>query len=173
MTALERRLLGVAVAVLLATGAWLGLQHYGNERYDAGHDAGYAAAVDLGKKQRDRDAYLNQRTEDELRSMLAAKDADAHRKEQEYASNLADAQRRVRAGTDRLRCPAADPVQPSAAAEDRPAAGGTSADGGGPDLVPEAAADLLGYGAAIAGLVSRYAEVVERNEACRAVNARP
>ena len=172
MTALERLLMVVLPALVLMGGAWLGLHHYGAERYDAGHDAGYAEAVDLGKKQRDRDAYLNQQTEDELRAMLAAKDADAHRKEQEYASNLEAAQRRVRAGTDRLRCPAS-PVQPSTAATDRPAAGGTPADGQGPDVVPETAADLLGIAADVAGLVRRYDQVVERFEACRAVNARP
>jgi hypothetical protein len=169
VTALERLLVGLAVAVVLATGAWIGVHGYGAEQYDAG----YAAAVDAGKKQRDRDTYLNQQTEDELRTMLAAKDADAHRKEQEYASNLADAQRRVRAGTDRLRCPAADPVQPGATAADRPAAAGAPADGQGPDVVPEAAADLLSIAADVAGLVRRYDQVVERFEACRAVNARP
>jgi hypothetical protein len=172
VTALERLLVGAALAVLLATGAWLGVHHYGAERYDAGHEAGYAAAVDLGKKQRDRDAYLNQQAEDELRAMLAAKDADAHRKEQEYASNLEAAQRRVRAGVDRLRCPA-NPVQPGAAAEDRPAAGDASGDGQGQDVVPETAADLLGIAADVARLVRRYDQVVERFEACRAVNARP
>lgn len=168
MTALERLLIGVVVAVLLVTGAWLDRRHYGAERYSAG----YAAAVDLGKKQRDRDAYLNQQTEDQLRTLLAAKDADAHRKEQEYASNLEAAQRRVRAGTDRLRCPAS-PVQPATAAADRPAAADASADGQGPDVVPEAAADLLGIAADVAGLVRRYDQVIERFEACRAVNARP
>jgi hypothetical protein len=38
--------------------------------------------------------------------------------------------------------------------------------------VPEAAADVLGYGAAIASLVSRYAEVIELREECRAMNAK-
>lgn len=171
MTALERLLVGVIAAALLATGGWLGICHYGNVRYDAGHDAGYAAALDAGRKQRDRDAYLNQQTEDELRSLLAAKDADAHRKEQEYASNLADAQRRVRAGIDRLRCPAST-VQPGAASEDRPTAAGAPADGQGSDVVPEAAADLLGIAADVAGLVRRYDQVVERFEACRTVNAK-
>lgn len=169
---LERLLVGVLLAVLVALGGWLGVHHYGAERYDAGRDAGYAAAVDVGKKQRDRDTYLNQQTEDELRAMLAAKDADAHRKEQEYASNLADAQRRVRAGTDRLRCPAS-PLQSAATPGDRPAAAGAPADGQGPDVVPEAAADLLGIAADVAGLVRRYGQVIERFEACRAVNARP
>lgn len=172
MTAPERLLVGVATSVLFAVGAWLGVRHYGAEQYDAGHDAGYAAAVDVGKKQRDRDTYLNQQTEDELRALLAAKDADAYRKEQEYASNLADAQRRVRAGTDRLRCPAST-VQPGTAAEGRPAAGGPAADGGGADLVPEAAADVLGDGATVAGLVRKYDRLTERFEKCRAVNARP
>jgi hypothetical protein len=168
VTALERLLISVVPAVLLATGAWLGLRYYGAERFDAG----YSAAVDVGKKQRDRNAYLNQQTEAELRALLAAKDADAHRKEQEYASNLEAAQRRVRAGTDRLRCPTG-PVPATAAAPDRPAAAGAPADGQGPDVVPEAAADLLGIAADVAGLVRRYDQVVERFEACRAVNARP
>ena len=172
MTALDRLLISFVLAVVLVAGGWLGVRYYGAQRYDAGHDDGYAAAVDVGKKQRDRDTYLNQQTEDELRAMLAAKDADAHRKEQEYASNLADAQRRVRTGIDRLRCPA-NPVQPGTAAEDRSAAGTPATDGGGPDLVPEAAADVLGHGAAITSIVSRYAEILEDFEACRAVNARP
>ncbi len=169
MTALQRLLAAVILLLILVLGLILWAHHYGAERYDAG----YAAAVDLGKKQRDRDAYLNQQTEDELRTLLAAKDADAYRKEQEYASNLADAQRRVRAGTDRLRCPAAGAVQPPAAATDRPIAADTPADGQGPDVVPEAAANLLGIAADVAGLVRRYDQVVERFEACRAVNARP
>jgi hypothetical protein len=38
--------------------------------------------------------------------------------------------------------------------------------------MPEAASDILGYGAAIAGLVSRYSEVAERYDTCRAVNAK-
>ena len=168
MTALERLLVGTIVAVMFAASAWIGVRHYGAAQYEFG----YAAAVDLGKKQRERDAYLNQQAEDELRALLATKDADAHRKEQEYASNLADAQHRVRAGTDRLRCPA-NPVQPGTTTPDRPVAGTPTGDGGGPDLVPEAAADVLGYGAAIAGLVRRYAEVLDDFEACRAVNARP
>jgi hypothetical protein len=168
MTALERLLVAVAVSVMVAAGAWLERHHYGAEQYDAG----YAAAVDVGNKQRDRAAYLNQQTEDELRAMLAAKDADAHRKEQEYASNLEAAQRRVRAGTDRLRCPTG-PVPATAAPADRPSAGGPATDGGGADLVPEAAADVLGNGATAAGLVRKYARLIQRFEACRAVNARP
>lgn len=167
MTALERLIVAAALVMLLVTGVWVGVHRYGAARYDAG----YAAAVDLGKKQRDRDAYVNQQTEDELRTLLAAKDADAYRKEQEYASNLEAAQRRVRAGTDRLRCPAG-PVPAAAAAADRPAASGPGADGGGADVVPEAAADLLGIAADVAGLVRRYERVVERFEACRAVNAK-
>jgi hypothetical protein len=172
MSAPERLLIGTALAVVLAVGGWVTVIHYGNTRYDAGHDAGYAAAVDLGKKQRDRDAYLNQQAEDELRAQLAAKEADAYRKEQEYASNLEAAQGRVRAGIDRLRCPAG-PVPASAAPEDRPAAGDAPGDGQGPDVVPEAAADILGIAADVAGLVRRYDQVVERFDACRAVNARP
>lgn len=167
MTALERLLIGVVLAVLLAAGALLGLRHYGNERYQAGYDAAVAA----GKEARDAAATANLAIESGLRAQLLDRDTAAFRKEQEYASNLADAQRRVRAGTDRLRCPAASPVQPGAAAEGRPAAADPPADGPRPDVVPEAAADLLGIAADVAGLVRRYDQVVERFEACRAVNA--
>ncbi|WP_371763391.1 hypothetical protein [Massilia sp.] len=169
MTALERLLVGVVLAVLLVTGGWLGVRHYGAERYDAGYDAAVAA----GKEARDSSATVNLAIESGLRAQMLDRDTLALRKEQEYASNLEAAQRRVLVGTDRLRCPAASPVQPAAAPEDRPAAGAPAVDGGGPDLVPEASADVLGHGAAITSIVSRYAEVLEDFEACRAVNARP
>ena len=39
MSALERLLVGAVLAVLLVAGGWIGLHHYGNERYDAGHAA--------------------------------------------------------------------------------------------------------------------------------------
>ena len=169
MSRLQILLLGVLVAIALAAGAWISIDEYGARRYEAG----YNAAVAAGIKQRDLDAEENRKIESDLRAQLAARDADAHRKEMEYASNLEAAQRRVRAGTDRLRCPAASPVQPAPAAADRPAAGGPAADGGGADLVPEAAADVLGDGATIAGLVRKYDRLTERFEKCRAVNARP
>ena len=168
MTALERLFVSAVAAVLFAVGAWLVVRHYGAARYYAG----YAAAVAAGKEARDSAATANLAIESGLRAQLLDRDTLALRKEQEYASNLADAQRRVRAGTDRLRCPAST-VQPGAAAESRPTAPGAPADGGGPEIVPEDAAEILGDGAAVAGLVRRYDQVVERFEACRAVNARP
>jgi hypothetical protein len=165
---IDRFLTGLVIATVLAVAGWFGLHHYGAERYQAG----YAAAADAGKAQRDREAAENLKIESDLRQTLAARDADATRKDQEHAQALADAQRRVRAGTDRLRCPPASPVQSAAAPTTGPTTSAPATDGGGPDLMPEAAADVLGYGAAIAGLVSRYAEVVERFDECRAVNAK-
>jgi hypothetical protein len=38
--------------------------------------------------------------------------------------------------------------------------------------VPEAAVEILGDGAAIAGLVSRYERLTKRFEECRTVNAK-
>jgi hypothetical protein len=163
----ERLLVGLLISAVLAVAGWLGLHHYGAERYDAG----YTAAIAAGKAQHDRDAAAALKTESDLRAKLAAKDADAQRKDQENAQALADAQRRVLTRVDRLRCPAST-VQPTSAPADRPVAAVAPVDGTGPDLVPEAAADVLGYGAAIAGLVSRYERVVERFEECRAVNAK-
>ena len=165
--ALERFLVGLLIAAELAVASWLGLHHYGAERYDAG----YAAAIATGKAQHDREAAAALKTESDLRAKLAAQDADATRKDQEHAQALADAQRRVRAGTDRLRCPT-NPVQPGTTPAIGSAASTPTTDGAGSDLMPEAAAVVLGYGAAIAGLVSRYNEIVERFDECRAVNAK-
>jgi len=167
MTALERLAIASFTLAVILLGAVAGMKHYGTERYDEG----YEAAVQAGKQQHDKDAAAALKTETNLRAQLAERDATALRKKQEYASNLADAQRRVRAGTDRLRCPA-NPVQPAAAPGDRPASSTPAIDGAGPDLVPEVAAEILGDGAAIASLVSRYAEVVQHFDECRAVNAK-
>jgi hypothetical protein len=168
MSRIEGLLIGIVLAALLAAGAWFGMHHYAVGRYDAG----YAAAIAVGKELRDSAATANLAIESGLRAQLLDRDTAALRKDQEYATNLDAAQRRVRAGTDRLRCPTG-PVPAAAATADRPAASEPTADGGGPQIVPEDAAEILGDGAAVAGLVRRYERVVGRFEACRAVNARP
>lgn len=167
MNRLDNLLIGVCALLALLLACWFSMSHYGTKRYDAG----YAAAVAAGKAQHDRDVAAYQKLESDTRAQNAMRDADAHRKEQEYASNLADAQRRVRAGTDRLRCPTS-PVQAAATSADRPAVASAPTDGQGPDVVPETAADLLGIAADVAGLMRRYERVVERFEECRAVNAK-
>lgn len=167
MTAIERTLATLIVLAGLLVVGWLGLMHYGGTRYDAG----YAAAVAEGKTARDAAAEINRITEADLRAQLYARDTAAHRKEQEHAQDLAVAQRRVRAGDDRLRCPAGT-VPAGAAPGDRPAAAAPGADGSGPELVPEVAAEILADGADIARIVRQYDQVVDRFEACRAVNAR-
>lgn len=167
MTSLERLLVGAVLLVLLLFGGSLAVRSYGA----AQHRAGYAAAVADGKEAREAAALANLAIESGLRTRLLEQDTTALRKEQEYATNLEAAQRRVRAGVDRLRCPAG-PVPAITSPGDRPDAAGAAVDGEGLDLVPEAAADVLGYGAAIAGLVRRYQRILDRAEACRAVNAK-
>lgn len=167
MSALHRLLCAALTAVLLLIGAWFGVRHYGAEQ----HRAGYAAAVKDGEETRNAEALAALAIESGLRNRLLEQDTTALRKEQKYATNLEAAQRRVRAGIDSLRCPAG-PVSAAATAGDRPTTAGSTVDGEGPVLVPEAAADVLSHGAAIASLVRRYQRVVERFEACRAVNAR-
>ena len=168
MTAFDRLAIVAIILAGLLFSALVSLHHYGEKRYEAG----YNVAIEAGMRQRDKEAAENRKIESELRSQLAERDTEAQQKEVEHAQTLADAQHRVRAGTDRLRCPAVSPVQPATTPADRPASAGAPVDGGGPDLVPEAAADVLGYGAAIAGLVRRYDRLSERFEACRAMNAR-
>jgi hypothetical protein len=165
--ALNRLLGGVLAAVLLLIGAWFGVRHYGAEQ----HRAGYATAVKDGEEAREAAAVAALAIESGLRTRLLEQDTTALRKEQEYATNLEAAQRRMRAGDDRLRCPAG-PVPAAAPAGGGSAAAGPAADGAGPAIVPEAAAEILGDAADVAGLVRRYERVVGRFEACRAVNAK-
>ncbi|WP_292041421.1 hypothetical protein [Massilia sp. UBA6681] len=164
MTSLDRLLCSVLAAVLLLVSAWFGIRHYGAEQYQVGH----AAAIAAGRAQLERDTAAARKTETDLRAQLRAKDDAAFTKEKEYATNLAAAQRRMRAGDDRLRCPGAVPAATQSG--DRSAAAGLAADGEGPEIVPEVAAEILGDAADVAGLVRRYERVVERFEACRTVN---
>ena len=48
----DRFLTGLVIAAVLIAAGWLGVHHYGTERYQAGYDA----AVDAGKQQHDHDA---------------------------------------------------------------------------------------------------------------------
>lgn len=168
MTALERLMASILLAVIILVASVFGLRHYSAERYQAGYDAAIAA----GKEQHDRDAAAARKTESDLRAQLRAKDADAKRKEDEYATNLQNAQRRVRAGADSLRCPAAIPVSGPAAPDDRPAAGGPDPEADRPRIVPEVASDLLGVAADLARVVRQYDRITERFEECRALNAK-
>jgi len=166
MSALERLLVGTVLLVLLL-GCTLAVRSYGAGRYDAG----YAAAVAEGKEQRDAEALANLAIESGLRTRLLEQDTTAHRKEQEHATNLEAAQRRVRAGIDSLRCPAG-PVSAAASGGDRPTTAGPVPDGDGAQLVPDAAAALLGDGATVAGIVRKFDRLEQRFEECRAVNAK-
>lgn len=167
MTPVERMLGALIVLIGLLVAGWVGVLHYGTARYDAG----YSMAVKIGNQARDDQDEIYRKSEDTLRAQLRAKDTDIYRKEQKHAQDLAAAQYRVRAGTDRLRCPAG-PVPAGDAPGDRPAAGGSDPDGQGPRLVPEVAAEILADGADIARIVRQYDRVVERFDACRAMNSR-
>lgn len=169
MNRLDNLLIGTCALLVLLVACWFGLHHFGAERYQDGYDA----AVVAGKEARGSVEVAHVAIESGLRAQLLDRDTAALRKEQEYASNLDAAQRRVRAGDDRLRCPAAYPVQPAATATNRPAAAGPGVDGEGTELVPDAAAEVLGDGATAAGIVRKFDRLKQRFEACRAVNARP
>jgi len=169
VSALDRLLIGCMLLAGLLVGGVLQVRHYGAEQYAAGQ----AAAVAAGTEARDSQAAANLAIESGLRTRLLEQDTAALRKEQDYASNLEVAQRRVRAGADGLRCPAASPVPAGAAPGDRPLAGGPAPDEQGAELVPDAAAEVLGDGAAVAGIVRKFDRLEQRFEACRAVNAAP
>jgi hypothetical protein len=167
MTSIEKLLIGAIVLIGLALFSWLSLLDYGAERYDEG----FEAAINIGKQRRDADAEINRQTEMDLRAQLGIKDAAALKKEKDHAQSLAAAQRRHLTGTDSLRCPAR-PVSTTTTAIDRSIASGPAADDEGPELVPEAAADLVGIASDVERLVRQYDRVVERFEACRAVNSK-
>lgn len=167
MTALHRLTASALLLVVLVLGAWFGVRHYGAEQRQAGWDAAVAA----GREQRDHEAALARERETGLRTELHTKDAAALKKEKEHAESLEAAQRRVRAGVDRLRCPARQ-VPAATPTSDRPAAAGLGADGEGPHVVPEVAADILGLAADHQRLLRNYGRVVERFEECRAMNAK-
>jgi hypothetical protein len=167
MTSIEKLLIGAIVLIGLALLGWLNLLDYGVERYDEG----FEAAIKIGKERRDADAEINRQTETDLRKQLGFKDAAALKKEKDHAQSLAAAQRRILTGTDSLRCPAR-PIPASSTTVDRSAAGGPTADDGGSELVPEAAADLVGIASDVERLVRQYDRVVERFEACREVNSK-
>lgn len=166
MMTLERFAGAILLSVALLLGAWFSVHHYGSTKYQAGYDA----AVAEGREAREAAAVAALAIESGLRAKLLERDTAALRKEQEHAESLEAAQRRVRAGVDRLRCPAG-PVPAGAPAGGGPAAAGTALDREGPAIVPEVAAEILGDAGDVAGLVRRYERVVERFEACRTVNA--
>ena len=168
MTAFDRLAIVSTILAGLLLSALVSLHHYGEKRYEAG----YSAAVLAGKEQHDKDAEKYRKLESDTRINDEKRDAEAQQKEQEYAQNLDAAQHRLRIGVDRLRCPEVSPVQSTTSSSDRSAPTESTTDGSGPDLMPEAAEDILGYGAAIASLVSRYDRIVERYEECRTMNAK-
>lgn len=167
MSSLERLLIGAVLLVLLLFGGALAVRSYGAEQRQAGWDAAVAA----GKEAREAADLAALAIESGLRARLLEQDAAALNQERKHAESLETAQRRVRAGIDSLRCPAAGPIPSGAPAGDRPAAGGAAADGEGPVVVPEVAAEILGDGADVASLVRRYQRLIDRFEACRAVNS--
>jgi len=167
MTKIEQLLIGAIVLIGLALFGWLNLLDYGVKRYEDGFDA----AIKIGKQRRDADAEINRQTEIDLRTQLGIKDTAALKKEKEHALSLAAAQRRILTGTDSLRCPAR-PVPATSTADDRSVAVGPASDAEGPELVPEAAADLVGIASDVERLVQQYDRVIQRFEACRAVNSK-
>ena len=168
MSRIGNFVIGLRTLLVLGLTAGFGAHHWGQVRYDAG----YEAAVKAGQAQRQADATAARAKEEGLRRQLAAQEEEAQQKEKQHAKDLDEVQRRVLVGTDRLRCPAARAVQHIPAPATGPAPTIIAADTGGPDLVPEAAADVLGYGAAIAGLVRRYDRLTALYEQCRQSNNR-
>jgi len=164
--ALEWLMLQLAGAALLVLSAWL----WHADKVGDAYKAGQAAAVAAGNAQHAADLAAARKTETGLRLLLATKDELSHNKEILYAENLSAAQRRVVSGADRLRCPGVGSVSNAATAPAGPAAGGLAPDGPGAAIVPEVAGDILSLAADTGRVLRKYQRVVERYEACRALN---
>lgn len=165
MSALEiltAKILGGVLLIL--AGVW-GVNHY----VGVVEQWGYDRAVKDGEValQNEKDTALaRERT---LRKQLAAEQRAAAEKETRHEEELKVAQDRVRAGTDRLRCPTSREAPGPGPDTGRPAAGGPAADGEGETIVPDVAAEILGDGAAIAGLVRKFDRIERYFNVCRAV----
>ena|GEM_PF-2418114 len=163
---LETMMAGAVLTVGVVAGGWAWHSH----AVSTARQEGYSAAVADGKKRYDEDAAKALSKERKLRDEQAAKDDAARKDKERYDEALADAQRRMRAGTDRLRCPAASPVHAAATAPAGPAAGGPAPDEPGTPVVPEVAADILGLAADSDSIVRKFDRLTERYDACRALN---
>lgn len=168
MSALERYAIGVLAGVVMLAGVWLWHLH----EVSTARQAGYDAAVAAGEAQRAADAAVALANERALRTRLAERDAAAIQKESEYAQNLTAAHARIRSGADSLRI-AVNTIRATAAPADRPVAGGPPVDEPGAAIVPTVAADILGLAADSARIVRKYDRLVERFDACRALNNGP
>ena len=121
MTALERLLLNVLVAVVLLAVGVLGVRSYGAHRYDAGH----AAAV-TERAQADAAAVLKRSGENAVQAKRQDETNTTITKEKD--NEIADLRRRL-AAAPRLRVgTAVCPDRPTAAAQAQGAAGGDGAD---------------------------------------------
>lgn len=161
---------GLLISALLSAGLLAGGTAWHLHKVSEARKEGYAAAVTAGEVQRLADADKALQTERNLRNQLSIKDDAARAEKEKHDEDLADAQRRMRAGTDRLRCPAASTVHAVTTAPAGPTAGGPAPDEPGAAVVPEVAADILGLAADTAELVRKYDRVVDRYDACRALN---
>lgn len=170
MTAIERFALKVFAALLALVGAWFWHTHAVSSAREEGDKAGYDRALAAGQAKYESERERNRKVEGDLREANRLKDVAAATKEQTYAENLNAAQRRMRAGTDSLRCPSASPVQAGASPADRPDTSGPSFDESGAGVMPEVAADILGLAADSARLVRKFDRLAERYDACRALN---
>jgi hypothetical protein len=132
VSALERLVAVVLLAVVLTVTGWLGLRWYGAERYDAGH----AAAI-TERAEADAKAVLK-RTDDNA-ALAARQDATNTTITKEKDDEIADLRRRL-AAAGRLRVGAA--VCPDRPATPAQAEGPASGDGADPSAgLVSAAAD--------------------------------
>jgi len=154
-----------AALALAAVGA---LWFAGHRYLEQVEQRGYDRAVAEGLKQHAKDMAKAQEETESLRAAMRDQDERRYQENQRHEAQIADLERRARAGAVRLFCPAASTVSATAASEDRPAAAGRGTEEGQP-LVPDAAADVLRIGAGIARDVRDYNDLLQRYEACRAI----
>lgn len=165
MTAIQILMAKVLGGIILVCLATLGWNHYISKVEQRGYDR----AVAEGKIALQQEKDLALAVERDLRKQLANEQRLNFEKETRHAQELADAQRRVRAGTDRLLCPTVRKVPGTSTDPGGPAAGGPAPDEEGDRIVPEVAAEILGDGATIAGIVRKFQRLEKYYAVCKAV----
>ena len=154
MTRLQIMLLGVLVAIALAVGAWVGVDEYGNQRYQAGHDDAVAA-----RAKDDSDAERKRERENTVTAThQAMSNATITEKTHEEIQPVRERiiTRRVYVGS------AICGDRPAAPTEAQSAAGGDSADSPGRLVRPDVERDLVALKLAVE-------EDLATGRACQAV----
>lgn len=137
----------------------------------AGHVRAEWSAADAQHARHDAEQHANatehaRQQEQLLRAALDAQEQERSKENADHAKQLETLRAAARAGTERLRCPAAIPAEPAQAA-DSGAAARPEPEARPGELVPRTADDLFRIGASIASIVRERNALIDKYNAAR------